>query len=147
MFESLVLLMRWGYLVVLSTQPLMKTHFMLKLAEFCIGEAPSNQVYVFTEILMCLCIVRFLFRSRVFVKRSLYDIVYFYFLLQVSSCSECSICCCNLWMYDSAFRIWMNALFVEMCREHGINFIGPNVSFLVINSSSILNLLISNSME
>lgn len=21
-----------------------------------------------------------------------------------------------------------NALFVEMCREHGINFIGPNVS-------------------
>ncbi|WOH13191.1 hypothetical protein DCAR_0832700 [Daucus carota subsp. sativus] len=85
MFELLVLLMRWGYLVLLSTRPLMKTHLMLKLAEF------------------------------VLVKH------------QVSSCSECSICCCNLWMYDSAFRIWMNALFVEMCREHGINFIGPNV--------------------
>lgn len=23
-----------------------------------------------------------------------------------------------------------NAVFVDMCREHGINFIGPNVSFL-----------------
>lgn len=23
-----------------------------------------------------------------------------------------------------------NAVFVEMCREHGINFIGPNVSII-----------------
>ena len=33
-----------------------------------------------------------------------------------------------------------NAVFVDMCREHGINFIGPNVSFLIqsvyIKSSS-----------
>lgn len=25
-----------------------------------------------------------------------------------------------------------NALFVEMCRDHGINFIGPNVSVLYL---------------
>lgn len=25
-----------------------------------------------------------------------------------------------------------NAVFVEMCREHGINFIGPNVSSSII---------------
>lgn len=40
-----------------------------------------------------------------------------------------------------------NAVFVEMCREHGINFIGPNVSiskFSIVTQKQINFFIISS---
>ena len=109
-------------------------HVKLADESVCIGEAPSNQSYVLTNLFTSVpnpCTISH-FCYNFFFSLCRYLVIPN--VLAAATSRQCTM------LHPGYGFLAEHAVFVDMCRDHGINFIGPNVSGLNSASCTILPL-------